>query len=249
MERDEAEPGLGPVEATPDEQPTLFEEQIAPDPEATPQQIDEADKLTQRAAMMRRKGEIELASRLVDEAVKLAPGQVSVQMALAEDLIERKQYRRAASVLKAAMDKNPNNAALEKMHADAVFRTIDPFGSSSEFGIAEIANAKTAFIYSVILPGLGQMITKRTGLGLALLGGWILGWVWAFMIPDGFKGLLALFGGATKRYPFQAGIMFPLCLAACCHIVSIIDASSRARAADKRQILKIEPPVDMKIDL
>lgn len=249
MERDEAEPGLGPVDATAAEQPALFAEPAPAVPEVTPQQIDEADKLIQRAAIMRRKGEADLAARLVEEAVKLAPGLTSVQMALAEDLMGRKQYRRAASVLKAAKEQDPTNAALEKLHADAVFRTIDPFGGSAEFGIAELANAKTAFIYSVILPGLGQMITKRIVFGLCLLGGWIIGWIWAFLIPDGFKGLLALFGGASKRYPFHSSIMFPLCLAACCHILSIIDASSRARAAEKRHVLKVDPPVDMKIDL
>ncbi len=226
-------------------------EELLPLP--TPEQLAAADDLIRQAMVAKRRGLKEQSSRLMAEAEAAAPGAPTVLEAIGDDLAERGQTKAALKAYARAIKCGPGNVGLERKHAQLVFKVANAgsieqqlqagLGGSSA-GPDSIASAKAAFWLSLFVPGLGQMVTSRLGLGAAMLGSWLVGWIVALLIPDGLGKLRDLYFG--RGADFNAFVFFPLALAAAAHLWSIFEASSKVPKGPKPPPpSRPTPPVDM----
>ncbi len=237
-------------EAHPEEQPVSPEPKAPPEP-SSQEALEKAEELVSRAQAFRVRGDAAQAEDMIEAALRLAPDSVVALEALGDSLRARRQMRRARDTYDKARKLAPTNANVERKYAEVVLAiagAADPtFGlRSSGTGDESIASVKTAAILSMLIPGLGQIVSGRRNQGLAMLGGWVLGLVLAFLVPNGIEGLLNSFRGG---YEVNGLVFPPLFLAACCHLWSIFDGSSRAKQVERRPIERPVPPVDEKFEL
>lgn len=219
----------------------------------TPEQLAKADDLIRQAMVVRRRGLKDEAAKLMAQAEAAAPGAPTVLEAIGDDLAERGQTKPALEAYGRAMKAAPGNVALERKHANLVFKIANA-GSiehqlqaglgSTAAGPDSVASAKAALWLSLLLPGLGQMVTSRLTLGIMMLGGWLTGWIVALLIPDGLNKLSELFAG--KGSDFNTFVFFPLGVAAAMHLWSIFEAAAKVPKGPKAPPPpRPKPPVDM----
>ncbi len=237
MERDAAGPepdGLTPEEA----QPVV----------STPEQIEEAEGLIRQAQISKMRGQNLEADRLLKQAAEIAPGSVAVLEAVGDDLMARKQSRKARDVYAQALKIDPTNASVERKFAECILATstaFDPMNPGSAVSNDSLANAKTAGCLSLMIPGLGQIVTGKVQRGVIMLSIVVVGWLCALLIPDGIKGLMKMVGLTKEQAEFNALVMLPLGAAACAHLWSVMDMVTQAKLTPKKHVDRPRPPVDM----
>lgn len=230
--------------------PEEIEEQLPPPP--SPEALERAERLIREARLLKMRGNKTSAGKLLEEALEIAPGSAAILEAVADDLVERRQIRAAMEIYKRAMRIDPQSASIERKYAECVLgtaRSLD-FPSPGAEGLDQ-ASGKIALLLSLFVPGLGQIVTGATGLGVGLLVGWLAGWGIAWLIPGGMQGVLGLFGvrGHGPTPEFNGVVLFPLLLAAICHIWAIFDAAGKANRYQRRPIERPVPPVDKDFEL
>lgn len=195
---------------------------------ATPDQIAKAEGLIRQARVLAMRGDRAGSKRTLDEAAALAPGSAAVLEALGDELMEQRRTRQAAEYYKKAMSLSPGNVGLEKKHAQAVFGAFaagQAFTSrASEF--ESVASGKAAVLMSILIPGLGQIVSERVTTGVVFMAGWLGGWIGVFVMN--FKNLPLLMTG--KNFPDgsrpNSMIFVPLAAALLFHLAAILDARS-----------------------
>ena len=210
-----------------------------------PNDVDTAERLIREAHLFTMRGDKAKAKELLDRAEKAAPRSGPVLVALADAAIERHNVKEAIRLLNIAKDANPGNVAIEKRHADAVFRQtqgmiFDPTSRSSSFENA--ASAKAAVILSMMLPGLGQIVTGRLVTGVVIVTLWVGSLVTLYLI--GFEHFFAAVGlGPSKDAIYMTFV--PVAIAVLTHLFAILDASAKAKTVDKPKIIRPVPPSDL----
>lgn len=243
MERDEA--GPEPSLSSPEPPKESSKQPVEPFPVPTREDAERADRLLQEYALAKRRGLKQEATKKLEEANKVAPGFDQVIFAVAEDLVERGQRRLAGAHLKRGMATHPTNVRLERLYAETVL-ALSPDSQFDGLSDLEVmARGQSAVWLTTIVPGLGQVVTGRTRLGISFFTIWFIGIVWAFLIPNGIAGLMKMMG--LNRDPlvdFNAGVLAPLLLAALAHFSAIGEASGYAKRVKPRSIERPVPPVD-----
>lgn len=218
----------------------------------SPEDLERAERMLREARLLKMRGSKTAAGKLLDEALDLAPGAPTVLEAVADELRERRQTRAAMDLYKRALRLDPKSVSVERKYAECVLgvaAVADPFATTSNE--LDAATGKTAVLLSVLVPGLGQMVTGAVPLGVGLFVGWIVGWGIAWLIPGGMQGLLALFGARSggSAADFNATVLLPILLALICHITAIANAASRAPSRPKQRVERPTPPVDKDFEL
>lgn len=247
MEDDAARSELGGVDPDAGDPGKSSDVEPLPDP-PTQEQIDRAERLIREAMVARRRGDKLQASKLLDQAVEVAPGSSTVLEAVADDLRERRQMQAARDMYRRALRVDPKNVSVERKFAECVLTTEQ---MSFEFLAAreeiDAASGKVALILSILIPGLGQIVTGHRNRGIAMLSGWLIGWTIALLIPNGVKGIVKMFGGAGGD--FNGVVLIPLAVAAFCHLWAIYDAAARAQGGSRQKVDRPKPPVDKDFEI
>jgi tetratricopeptide (TPR) repeat protein len=222
-------------------------------PAPTPEQVEKAERLIRESRLQKIRGNKSVAGKLLEEALEVAPGSVTVMEAVADDLMDRRQTKAAMEIYKRAMGIDPKNVSVERKYAECVLgaaRYADPF-SVTQASELDAASGRTAVILSLILPGLGQMVTGRVSLGVGLMAGWLGGWGIAWLIPNGMKGLFTMVNIKTRgeHADFNVAVLFPLAIAAICHLWAIYEAASRAGTRKQLKIDRPVPPVNKDFEI
>lgn len=237
LEAKAAEPAAEP-EPEPEPEP------LAP---ATPAQIAEAEKALAAARVAKMRGQKQEADRLLEQAQKAAPTAPTVLEAIGDDYAERGQTKKAMDAYKRAHELDPKNIAIERKYAECVLKN-DAVANAmmhmlGEDSIETVANANIATVLSVFVPGLGQMVTGQVPKGATFLGGWLIGWIWAFLTPDGLTNLVKSVGGAKSS--FNTFVLVPVFIALVFHMAAIYDAASRAKSARRPKVNRPVPPANL----
>ncbi|MFI5386157.1 MAG: hypothetical protein ACHQ50_08560 [Fimbriimonadales bacterium] len=238
----------GQPEGLPSEVVAAVEEEEEPLPKPTPQQLEDADKLLQRARLEKSRGNSQAASDLLKQAADAAPGAAPVVEAVGDDLVERKHYAAAREAYKAAHRADPKNPSIERKLAQLSMTGLADMSIEDQLRMGSLdspfiqqgealANPKMAVVLSVIIPGLGQFVMGQTKKGALLFFG--------CLVSSILFALLAtlLHTGTEKSLPTIA--YFPLAIAIACWIGGVADASSTAKSAEKRTVSKPPPPVNL----
>lgn len=219
---------------------------------AVPNDIELAERLIRDAHIASMRGDKAKAKDLLDEAERAAPTAGAVLVALGDAADERHNLKEALRLYTLAKEAEPNNVAIERKHAEAVFRQTQGFvfdPTARAGGPEAAASAKAATFMSALLPGLGQMVLGDTVKGAILMGGYLLSWAIAILI--GFSGLVVLLGASAKvpgteiEAKASPVVLLPLAFAAIFYLIAVNDAAARAKTAARKPIIRPVPPSDL----
>ena len=212
-----------------------------PEP-ATPEQIEEAERLLKQAQLAKIRGQGSVAERILKEAAEKAPGSAAVQAALGDQLWERSQFTKARAAYKMAHLLEPKNVAYETKWAESLVGSMgDPL--ATQMSLAEsYASAKTATLLSVFFPGLGQLVLGQRGSGIVMLVLWIGGWL--LFIRSTFDRLPDAVGpGGARVTEFGTVSTVSLAVLVLTWIWSVSAASSKAKGEKVLSVSrKVEHP-------
>lgn len=198
----------------------------------TPEQEEQAEQLLRQYMVQLRRGATSIADKLLAEAVSIAPGSAGVILAQAEALVERKQTRAAASLLKKGLALYPAHPKLEDLYGELVLRIagVADMRAPSEFG-AMAQGGKAPIFLAAILPGTGHMALGEWRAGLAYMIIVIVCAVWGTLMP----------AGGTVFIPIVAGFV--------AWVVNIADVAARSKKAPAVTHDRPIPPSDQSFEL
>lgn len=208
----------------------------------TPEQLAQVENLLRESQIAKMRGQDTIYEKLLKEAEEIAPNATIVLEAIGESYFERKQYRRAKEYYHKAHLADPDNARIETKYAELVLKVdlaIDPF-VKDEF--ESMASARSAAILSFFIPGLGQAVTGKFGLGIGIFVTWAIGWVILLTASaqeeEGLKTVLSHPGEANPII-YLGGFLI---LAS--WLWGFTEASAAAKRYTPKQIERPVPPSD-----
>ena len=231
-------------------EPAEPERPKAPPPPPTPEQAEKAERLVRQAMLEKQRGNKAAVTKLLEEAVAVAPGAPTTLEALGDDFAERRRVKEALDCYKRAMELDPKNVGLEKKHAYLVFNvgtagTIDQqlrANLSDSMFISQgdaVASFGTARILTVLFPGLGHLVLGRTATGFGFLGCWIACMLWIILVQ-------ATSGGKGHLNP---GVYPPALIAVVVLVCAVSSlGGERGSGRPKSQPPRPKPPVDLPFD-
>ena len=204
----------------------------------------------------KRRGNQAAATKLLEEAVAVAPGAPATLEALGDDFAERRRAKEAMECYRQAIALDPKNVGLEKKHALLVFNagkagtieqqlraTGDSFLLSSG---DHVANLGVARILSFFVPGAGHILLGRNAMGLGLLTTYLGCWIWLFLQRKDVGELVKLILGGHGN--FGLGIFPPLFIAIVTIFVAVGSLGAERTAARTTKPARPTPPVDLPFD-
>jgi len=219
----------------------MVEEELPAPP--SPECLEKAEGLIRQASLAKIRGDKTMFEKLVQEAATVAPGSSTVQEALGDALVDRRQVKKAKDAFQLAVKLDPKNASAERKFGEAVLSVqlaLDPL-FSTVFYDDSLASGKAGLILSFLIPGLGQIVSGDTKKGSMMLGGWLIGIAVAVAIPKGISGLGSLIN-LRAAPPLNPIVFVPLFVAATCWMWSLGDAGSRNKSFQKRTVVRPVPP-------
>lgn len=223
-----------------------------PPPPPTPEQAERAERLVRQAMLEKQRGNKAAVTKLLQEAVEVAPGAPTTLEALGDDLASRSRTKEALDCYKRAMELDPKNVGLERKHANLVFN-VGTAGSIEEQMRANLSDSPfltqgdavasfgTARLITYLFPGLGHLVLGRTAAGLGFLGAWVACLVWAGIILAG--------SNRNGRLYFTMALAPPVVIALFVLLVAVASlGGGRAAARSKSTPARPKPPVDLPFD-
>lgn len=234
------------VEAMKPVEPETPEEPLAPTPPPTPEQIDRSERLVRQAMLEKQRGNKAAVTKLLEEAVAVAPGAPATLEALGDDFAERGRVKEALDCYKRALAVDPKNVGIDRKHAMLVFRVGNAGSIEDQLraNLSEspflnrddaVASYPIAKMLSFFFPGLGHIVLGRPGLGFGLLGTWVacLVWIGVVQIAAGGQGKL------------NNGVWPPILIAVIVLVIAVATLGSDKAAARKSAPSRPRPPVDL----
>src|SRR5439155_1070467 len=144
-----------------------------------------------------------------------------------DELVEQGKFKEAKEVYAKGLKVSPKNVGLDRKHATMIFKTANTGFGGAYAEFESTANAKVALILTILVPGLGQVVTGEFVKGAVLFSLDLLCWIWAFFQREDFKGLIVLFGakpsGGTTP-PFHGTILIPMIIGAIVWLIAVGDS-------------------------
>lgn len=218
-----------------------------PDPAAA----ERAEQLLRNAMVVKRRGETEVFRKLLDEAVEIAPGSPSVILAKGEELLERRKAKEAAEWLKKGFELHPTQKQIESLYGEAVLRQSGMADLVAKGDFESVAEGRTATLLATFVPGAGHLVLGLWGLAALYFTLCALGLVWAFSVPNGMTGLMALVGlNRSGTSDLNPQVLVALFLTSITWLVNVSDVHSRTKRVAKKVVVdRPTPPVDKPFEL
>lgn len=178
--------------------------------------------------------------------------------ALGDEYVERKRTKEAREAYQRAHELLPEHSGIERKYAALVFTHVVQDDATFEQLMRgdtllmspgeSLANAKLATVFSIFLPGSGQLVMGQNRLGIGLLVTWLLMVGWAVSMQADLRGLLGMAGitspGGPRR-PDNLTVLVPIFAAIAIHFASVsLCAAASSRAQQRTRAKHPAPPVD-----
>ncbi len=220
------------------------------DSSISPEIREQATQLLRQVQVARLRNQPTIADKLLEEAVALAPNFSQVQEAIGDDLVVRKQFRKAKEAYLRAHQLDKNNKEIENKYGEMVLKVdlfIDPF-VQAEADSGTLASGKAAVLLNLIFPGVGHMVIGRYVFGGILLAVWFVCMLIAFGTPDGMKSFLGSLGIGPKGLPVPPLVPVALFGVVICWLTGIVSAASQAKTFTPKTVVRPEPLSPHKFD-
>jgi hypothetical protein len=236
-------------------QTVASEAEEEPPPTTTPEQAREADQLIRQSKVEKMRKNSARALTLMKEAAAIAPGSPTVLEALADDLLERRQYKEAMNVFKRALLVDPRNIGLEKKLAHAALKqsgmglTLDQqlraSLSDSPFitGGDAVASVNAARFLNALAPGVGHMVLGRFGTGLTILICYLFCVGWVVYMQKDVTAMVDMMRG-RPAHP-NLVVLIPLFFAIIIWMGTQAALGSGVRSQARTSVSRPQPPVDL----
>ncbi len=225
-------------------------------PAPTPAQLSEAENLIRRSALEKRRGNKQLSTDLLRKAAEVAPGSLTVQEALGDDLMERGQVKPAAEVYARALAMSPSHGGIERKYATAISQIQAPmsFEQAMQMGdgplaTADAASVKAAAFFSFLIPGVGQLVLGRYVMGASYLVSWLLMIIWISLMKPDLQNFIKSISGRHASY--DPLVLVPLVAAFGIAIAAMLTCKSvtaNTGSIRKQKGHHPVPPVDLPFD-
>ncbi len=234
----------------PETLPSEIEKEVELEGEVLPKpseaQLEEADKLIQRAMLEKRRGNRQQATDLLKQATQVAPGAASVLEALGDDLVERQQWAAAHEAYRNAHRADPKNPNIERKFASLAATSSVGMSfedqmrmsmSDSAFLRPEdaLASPKIATILAFFIPGAGQFVLGHTKKGFVVFLTWVVSVSLFFGVP-----YLVHLKGSLPVWAY-----LPLAVAAGAWVTGIADTTSMSKAVERKAVNRPMPPSNL----
>ncbi len=218
----------------------------------TPEELDKAEKLIQQARVEKMRGNKPEVQRLLEEAVRVAPGSPSVLELVGDDFAERKQTGRALAYYRRAAKIDPKNVNLERKVAMAALGmdasgAIDPkmkasLSSSLDESAIPMASRRAAMLLSLFLPGIGHIVLGLKSKGWTILGIWCLCLAWAILMGGDIAKLGAAMSGGKSQPNYL--VLVPILIMLATYIATLADFKS-PKESERKHVDRPRPPIDL----
>jgi len=214
----------------------------------TADQLSQVEDLLRKAHLAMIRNNRTEARKYLEEAEKIAPASASVLEALGDEYAAANKMKDAAELYARAKEAAPGNVAIEKKHANAIFRSqaaAAGLSLAAEFEQREVvAGPKAAFLFSLFFPGLGQIVNGQTTKGVVFMVGWLAGWITVYVL--GFDNLLGYIGMKAIAKP-NIFVVVAAGVAVLCHLAAIFDSLMGASGAPRKvpKPIRPTPPSDL----
>lgn len=239
--QDQAEPTATPA-------PVSAEEEVLVPP--TQAQIDAAENYLRQARLAKTRGQGQQAMTFLQQAESVAPNAPTVLEFIGDELAEKGHFRNARETYAKALKLESKNVRIENKYGLMVLKSssfgtmADPLG-----GTEIVAGAKSAFMMSVFIPGLGQIVLGDYIKGAVYAGVWIACLIWIIVMRDSVSGLISsIFGHRIGEKPhYSNAIFFPLIVGVLVYVTSLFDAGAKVKHHEGRITLptRPEPPANL----
>lgn len=172
----------------------------------TPEELAAAERLVQQARVEKMRSNSSEVRRLLEQAVRTAPGSPAVLEMLGDDYAERRQPGRALAYYRRAAKIDPKNVNLERKVA---MSALGLNAASSEAQISQVgglddsaipmASRKAATLLSLFLPGLGHIVLGQKKKGIPILVAWCLLLAWVILMGGDIAKLGAMITGGRSQ--------------------------------------------------
>jgi tetratricopeptide (TPR) repeat protein len=208
--------------------------------------VAQAEKLLQRYRLEKQRGN-KLAINYLQEAASIAPTYSFVVELQGDELMESGKRKEAIEAYKRAMTLSPASASAEKKHANLVFMThaagVTMMASAEE----AVTWSRTASLFNVFLPGLGQLVTRQTTKGVCIMVAWVLLLVWLVSVPNGLSKLPEIVRGGSSE--FNGLVFVPLAGVALLWFGALMDMQMASKVMEvhrnREKVAPPKPPVDL----
>jgi tetratricopeptide (TPR) repeat protein len=221
-------------------------------PEPAEEDVEKAEQELRQASVLRIRGMETKALDCLDEALRLAGGSATVQEAVGDEYKLMGRSRASYAAYKMAFRINPKNPRIEDKFAEMHFQTTEALAaglSGTSSTVLMMADAKRAAVFSLFVPGLGQLTLGDRRRGLTMLITFIVALVWLIVTPDGISGLLRLVFASAGSSEFNGVVLVPLFLLFAVYLWSIGDAKGKADKVKAEKVQRPVPPVDKSFEL
>lgn len=220
----------------------------------SPEQDLQAESLIRQARVETMRKNTAVATSLLEQAEKVAPGSVLVLELLADQLVLARRLDAALKKYAIALRIDPNNLSIAKKHADLVFRVkaqaagielAQSMGNENFNG-----NPKKMVYVTAIIPGLGHILLGDFVTGYSILVLWIVTSVWSIAAGHNLKGFLGSLGigQPTPNQSSGAGaLILPLILGTAVYIYALFSCKKLASKQNVPNFTSsgVRPPVDL----
>lgn len=211
---------------------------------------DQIERIERDMALAQRRNEPGAVRRARQALEALDQEHPGVQMFLADLLVQDHQPAKAIELYKKALERSPGDKEIETKMANAVLAEAGDFGMANFSEYETVASAKTNLVLSIILPGLGQVVSGQTKKGAIMMGSWLICLFLAILVPGGLAGFAGLFG--IGRESFNPMVLLPLFGMGLVFAISWGDMAGQAKKVmpdRKRRVEHPTPPVDKDFEI
>lgn len=211
----------------------------SPSPGISKEQIDRAEQLIRQARLARSRGQNTQAMEYLKQAEAAAPQNPTVLEFIGDNFAENRRFKEAREVYQRAHKLAPHNAAIERKWANSILRTnpVDPIAYSD---LEVMASGKIAVLLTVVVPGLGQVVTKEFAKGITIFVLWVACVIWLVSIPHGIKGLTDLFAKSAAEQ-FHPIVLAPLGFGFFVWLGAVLDANFSSKSFVRRPVDRPTP--------
>ena len=206
-----------------------WEDDIVLPPQATQEQIRQADEFIRQARIAKMRGSSQEYTRLLNQAQQVAPGAPNVLEALGDDLLERNNQGEARVAYYKAHKMAPKNVQIERKYAELVFQSSANKSWETQMMLETeaVANAKYAAVLSAIVPGVGQIVLQDRWKGGVMATIWFFSIVGIVVLRNDVQNIIRMLAGrGTHPSPVVYFLLFVFIVN---WIVSVMDCINRAK--------------------